>query len=46
MKLRILKIELKINNIAKDDSTAEILNQYKSLFKGNGKLKDFQLKPN
>ena len=43
-KLGILKIELKINNLAKDDSTAEIVDRYKSLFKGIGKLKDFQLK--
>ena len=40
----ILKIGFKINNLAEDDSTAEVLNWYKSLFKGIGKLKDFQLK--
>ena len=43
-KLGILKIEPEINNLAKDDSTAEIVDRYKSLFKGIGKLKDFQLK--
>ena len=35
---------LKINNLAKDDSTAEIVDQYKRLFKRISKLKDFQLK--
>ena len=39
-----MKIKPKINNLAKDDSTAEIVDRYKSLFKGIGKLKDFQLK--
>ena len=43
-KLGILKIELEINNLVKDNSTAEIVDRYKSLFKGTGKLKDFQLK--
>ena len=43
-KLGILKIEPEINNLVKDDSTAEIVDRYKSLFKGIGKLKDFQLK--
>ena len=42
-KLGILKIEPEINNLVKDDSTAEIVDRYKSLFKGIGKLKDFQL---
>ena len=39
-----MKIEPEINNLAKEDSTAEIVDRYKSLFKGIGKLKDFQLK--
>ena len=43
-KLGIFKIEPEINNLVKDDSTAEIVDRYKSLFKGIGKLKDFQLK--
>ena len=43
-KLGILKIEPEINNLAKDDSTAKIVDRHKSLFKGIGKLKDFQLK--
>ena len=43
-KLGILKIEPEINNLAKDNSTAEIVDRYKSLFKGIGKLNDFQLK--
>ena len=43
-KLGILKTEPEINNLIKDDSTAEIVDRYKSLFKGIGKLKDFQLK--
>ena len=43
-KLGILKIEPEINNLFKDNSTAEIVDRYKSLFKEIGKLKDFQLK--
>ena len=39
-----MKIELEINNLVKDDFTAKIIDWYKSLFKGIGKLKDFQLK--
>ena len=40
-KLGILKIEPEIQNLVKDDSTAEIMDRYKSLFKEIGKLKDF-----
>ena len=43
-KLGILKIEPEINKLVKEDSTAEIVDRYKILFKGIGKLKDFQLK--
>ena len=43
-KLGILKIEPEINNLVRDDSTAKIVDRYKSLFKKIGKLKDFQLK--
>ena len=43
-KLGILKIKPEINSLAKEDSTAEIVDRYKSLFKVIGKLKDFQLK--
>ena len=43
-KIGILKIKPEINNLAKEDSTAEIVDRYKSLFKGIDKLKDFQLK--
>ena len=39
-----MKIKPEINNLAKDDSTAEVVDRYKSLFKGIGKLKNFQLK--
>ena len=39
-----MEIEPEINNLAKEDSTAEIVNRHKSLFKGIGKLKYFQLK--
>ena len=41
-KLGILKIEPEINNLVKDDTTAEIVDRYKSLFEGIGMLKDFQ----
>ena len=37
-------MNIKINNLAKDDCRTEIVDRYKSLFKGIGKLKDFQLK--
>ena len=43
-KLGILKIEPEINKLVKEDSTAEIVDRYKILFKGIGKLKNFQLK--
>ena len=43
-KLGILKIEPEINNLVKENSAAEIVDRYKSLFKWIGKLKDFQLK--
>ena len=43
-KLGILKIKPEINNLAKEDSTAEIVDRYKSLLKGIGKPKYFQLK--
>ena len=39
-----MKIQPEINNLAEEGSTAEIVDRYKSLFKGKEKLKDFQLK--